>query len=371
MQGIKFPKIEGLSSRQAHVDLPENTYERELGREGFYGPAAHMYHRHPPTSWSSIEGCLRPRAFDTKKLDIDVRSPWDAVALFKNSNLEIRCLRMRRSMDHLVRNADGDELVFVHAGAGDLFCDYGHMSFSEGDYIVLPRGTCWRISVETPLTLLLIEASNDSISLPEKGMLGRHAIFDPAVLVTPVMDAGFQAQQDDNDWRVVVKRRGQLSTITYPFNPLDAVGWHGTLSPVRMNWRDICPVMSHRYHLPPSVHTTFISTRFAVCTFVPRPSESAPEALNVPFFHSNDDYDELIFYHQGQFFSRDHIYPGMITLHPSGIPHGPHPRALANAARLKGRQIDEVAVMIDTRDAMEVLQQAQQLEWEGYVDSWK
>jgi homogentisate 1,2-dioxygenase len=129
--------------------------------------------------------------------------------------------------------------------------------------------------------------------------------------------------------------------------------------------------MSHRYHVPPSAHTTFAASRFVVCTFVPRPFESDPHALNVPFFHSNDDYDELIFYHAGQFFSRDHIYPGMMTLHPGGIPHGPHPKALQNAEKKRGTMTDEVAVMIDTRDTLEISEEARAIEWAGYVDSWK
>ena len=371
MHWLSFPKVEGKASRQAHADLPADTYERELGKEGFYGPATQMHHLHPPTSWASVEGPLRPHAFDTKKLQPTGESPWDACMLFRNESTQIRLMRIENDMDHLARNADGDELIFVHQGMGELFCDYGHLSFGEGDYIMLPRGTLWRMTAKEPVSALLIEATNDSYRLPEKGLVSGQAIFDPAILDTPAIDQDFMKQQDESVWRVVVKRRNHLSTITYPFNPLDAVGWHGTLMPVRLNWRDIRPLMSHRYHVPPSAHTTFASSRFVVCTFVPRPFESDPNVLNVPFFHSNDDYDELIFYHYGQFFSRDHIYPGMMTLHPSGIPHGPHPKALKNAHKKRGEMTDEVAVMIDTRDALEISEDALAIEWTDYVDSWK
>jgi enoyl-CoA hydratase/carnithine racemase len=163
--------------------------------------------------------------------------------------------------------------------------------------------------------------------MPEKGIVGPHAIFDPGMLDVPLMDAQFRAQQTDDPWRVVVKRVGALSTIEYPFNPLDAVGWHGDLCVVRINVRDIRPLMSHRFHLPPSAHTTFVGRNFIVCTFVPRPIESDPGALKVPFYHNNDDYDEVIFYHRGEFFSRDNIKPGMVTFHPCGFTHGPHPKA--------------------------------------------
>ncbi len=368
---ISLPRSEGQSSRQAHADLPANSYERELGKEGFFGPATHMYHRHPPTGWSHVAGACLPRAFDTKKLDAEGASPWNAVALVGNVRTRVRFWHCTQSMDHLARNADGDELLFVHQGSGDLYCDYGHLAFRDGDYIVLPRGTMWRREISEATSLLLIEASNSSYKLPEKGILGDHAIFDPAILDVPAMDKAFRDQQSDEEWRVSVKRRGELGTITYPFNPLDAVGWHGTLAPVRLNWRDIRPIMSHRYQVPPSVHTTFVAERFVVCTFVPRPIESDPGALKVPFFHNNDDYDEVIFYHRGEFFSRDNIHPGMMTVHPAGITHGPHPKALATGEKAARAETDEVAVMIDTRDALEVAAPLAFAEWKGYVDSWK
>ncbi|MDX1431774.1 MAG: homogentisate 1,2-dioxygenase [Gammaproteobacteria bacterium] len=368
---ISFPKSAGETSRQAHADLPAGTFERELGKEGFYGPATQMYHRHPPTGWVDVEGPLRPRAFDTNHVEAGRRSPWDAAPLAGNAHTQLRLWRAGASMDHLVRNADGDDLLFVHEGSGSLFCDYGRLEFRDGDYLLLPRGTLWRIDVGEPATLLLIEASNASYRLPDKGIVGEHAVFDAAVLETPAIDEAFAAQQGEDEWRVVVKRRGALSTITYPFNPLDAVGWHGTLAPVRLNWRDIRPLMSHRYHVPPSAHTTFVAPRFVVCTFCPRPMESDPKALKVPFFHNNDDYDEVIFYHRGEFFSRDNIHPGMLTLHPSGITHGPHPKALAAAGKAPRTETDEVAVMIDTRDALDVSEVLTGAEWHGYVDSWQ
>lgn len=368
---ITHPKVEGKASRQAHCDLPEGTYERELGKEGFFGPASHMYHPRPPTGWTSFEGPLQPRAFDSTKLDDSGNSPWNAAELLHNVHTRIRMWHTPGSMEQLVRNSDGDELLFIHSGSGDLFCDYGHMAFRDGDYIMLPRGTMWRLQSEGPLEVLLIEATNSSYMLPDKGLVGPHAIFDPAMLETPAIDEAFEAQKDDNEWQVVVKRRNRLSTITYPFNPLDAVGWHGDLMPVKINWRDIRPLMSHRYHLPPSAHTTFVANRFVVCTFVPRPFESDPDALKVPFFHNNDDFDELLFYHAGNFFSRDNIHPGMMTLHPCGFTHGPHPKALKNAFEPKSDATEEVAVMVDARDALDVTDTAEGIEWKGYVDSWK
>jgi len=369
---ISFPRVEGVASRQAHADLPDGTFEREMGKEGFFGPATQFYHRHPPTGWTSWEGPLRPRAFDLTRINAVAASPWEADAVLSNGNLRFRQWRTEGAMDHLVRNGDGDELIFVHEGAGDLFCDFGHLRFRDGDYIVLPRGTMWRIECETPVTALLIEATNDSYRLPEKGILGAHAIFDPAMLDLPAIDDEFKAQQaEPGEWHVHIKRRNELSTATYPYNPLDAIGWKGDLAPVRINWRDLRPVMSHRYHIPPSVHTTFLSSRFVVCTFVPRPFESDPHALKVPFFHNNDDFDEVIFYHRGNFFSRDNIHPGMVTLHPCGFPHGPHPKALKGMLTPKKGETDEVAVMLDSRDALDIAHLPEGVEFKAYADSWR
>jgi len=368
---IQFPRVEGKASRQAHCDLPEGTYEREFGRDGFFGPVSHLYHAHPPTSWTSWEGEHRPRAFDLVKMDKPINSPWQAQPIMHNATMRFRFWRTQGAMDHLVTNGDGDELLFVHAGSGDLYCDFGHLAFREGDYIILPRGSCWRVECDGAAAFLLIEATNEGYRLPDKGMLGEQAIFDPAMLDVPAINDKFKAQQNDTPWKVLVKRHNRFSTVTFPHSPLDAIGWHGTNLPVRINWRDIRPIMSHRYHLPPSVHTTFLAGRFVVCTFVPRPFESDPGALKVPFYHSNNDFDEIIFYHKGEFFSRDNIHPGMVTLHPSGFAHGPHPGALKGAFTPVKKETDEVAVMIDTRDAVEISTEAQSVEWKEYVNSWK
>jgi homogentisate 1,2-dioxygenase len=366
---ISLPRSEGETSRQAHADLPKGSFERELGKEGFFGPATHMYHRHPPTGWTAWEGPLKPRAFDLSKL-VQTASPWQAPLVLGNAHAKLRYWHLPKAMDFLVRNADGDELIFIHSGAGDLYCDYGHLAVRVGDYIVLPRGTMWRLDCSEPIQALLIEATGGSYRLPEKGLVGRHAIFDPAVLDMPRIDDAFRAQQTESEWRVQIKRRDKISTVTYPFNPLDALGWHGDLTPVRLNVADIRPLMSHRYHLPPSAHTTFVADRFVVCTFVPRPFESDPGALKVPFFHNNDDFDEVIFYHAGDFFSRDNIKPGMMTFHPCGFTHGPHPKALAGMLQPKKTATDEYAVMLDARDALEVGPLSDGVEFTGYVDSW-
>ncbi|WP_113905959.1 homogentisate 1,2-dioxygenase [Aliidiomarina celeris] len=370
---ISFPKQVGAASRQAHADFPEEAiYEREAGRSGFFGPATHFHHTHAPTGWNDWEGPLRPRAFNFHQLGgLDTVSPWLAPNLLYNAHCKFRLWHLSEPMKKLARNADGDDLLFVHEGGGELFCDYGHLTLRDGDYVVIPRSTNWRLEPSSPMQLVMIEATNGSYQLPDKGLVGNHAIFDPACLDVPEINDAFKAQYSEDTWQVEVKRHGEVSVVTFPYNPLDAVGWHGDLAPVRVNWRDFRPLMSHRYHLPPSAHTTFVAERFVVCTFVPRPIESDPGALKVPFYHNNDDYDEVLFYHAGDFFSRDNIDRGMVTFHPAGFTHGPHPKAFQAGREYKKKFTDEVAVMLDTRDSLTVGEVANGVENPDYVMSWQ
>ncbi len=368
---FNFYKKQGQVAKQAHIGFPKDSYEREMGKEGFFGPVTHFYHSNKHTGWTDFQGDNRPRAFDTNLFGSYQGTPWDAHVLMKNNSVKIRMLKLDSSMNHLVRNADGDDLLFFHQGTADLYCDFGHMVVKEGDYLMLPKGTMWRLETSNPCEILMVESTNGHYQLPDKGLLGPNAIVDAAVYRTPEINDAFKAQYSAEDWTVQVKRLQKISTINYPFNPLDAIGWQGDLMPVALNWRDISPVMSHRFHVPPSAHTTFLGNRFVICTFVPRLFETDPEALKVPFYHNNDDYDEVLFYHSGNFFSRDNIHPGMITLHPTGFTHGPHPKAMNNAFTQKNTMTEEVAVMIDTRDPLEVCEPAEQIEWPEYVNSWQ
>ena len=369
---IETFKQEGKVARQAHYDLPDGTYEREVGKEGFFGPVAHFYHKNPPTNWSDFEGGLQPRAFDTNLYkDVD-NSPYKSPVIMHNSSIKIRLFKINETMNHLVSNADGDEMLFIHNGSADVYCDYGHIKLVEGDYFMLPRCTKWRLEVSELCEILMIECTNSHYQFPDKGLLGPNAIVDPAVLDVPSINTKFLEQQNDEEqWSCLIKHNNKMSCQVFPFNPLDAVGWRGNLMPIRLNWRDISPLMSHRYHVPPSAHTTFMGNRFLICTFVPRLFETAEKALKIPFFHNNDDYDEVLFYHRGNFFSRDNIHPGMVTHHPQGFTHGPHPGALKKAFVQENSMTDEVAVMIDTRDTLHITKEFEQVEWTDYVHSWK
>ncbi len=374
MQGV--PQwVRGVTSRQAHVGLPAGTVEEEHGRSGFYGPASHLYRLHPPTDWVAVEGPAAHRALDTGRLT-GADELWPTL-LLGNHQVSIAFHRYSSGRAEFLRDADGDVCYFVHAGSGTLATEYGPLTYTEGDYLIVPRGTTYRFEPTAPTDLLVIEAYESRFALPDRGLLGRHALFDPAVVEVPepapIDEAG--------EFVVVVKRSGQDTRVTYAFHPLDVVGWKGDVAPMRLNVSDFRPVVSPRYHLPPSAHTTWVADGFVVCTFAPRPMEEDPEALRLPFFHRNIDYDEVIFYHRGEFFSRAGIAEGMLTWHPFGLHHGPQPgarerdaaaaAAAADAGSAERRMATEYAVMIDARHPLVPGEAAKDVEVEGYAMSWR
>lgn len=363
-----YPLNKGLTTKQAHVALPPGTYEDEHGRDGFYGPVSHLYRTHAPTAWTRIEGPLKPRAFDCTKMEsptTDVSRLLQRVPMLYNDEVVMHFARPVEPMPFYFRNADGDELYFIHKGYGIMETDFGPLRFEPGDYIVIPRGTTYRVLPETNDNAFLIIESFSRLQQPDRGLLGQHALYDPAIVKTPEP----QPILEETEWNVCIKRLNEITTVVYPFNPMDTVGWKGDLTVWQLNIRDFRPVMSHRAHLAPSVHTTFQGKGFVVCSFVPRPLESDPEAVRVPFYHRNIDYDEVIFYHAGNFFSRHGIDAGMVTFHPQGIHHGPHPQAVEGS--LKKSETDEYAVMLDATMPLRMTPEAQAAEWQEYYLSWQ
>ena len=360
----------GLAPNQAHVGIPEGLCEEEHGRRGFGGPASHLYRQHPPTGWIRIEGPLRPRAFSCVDLPTpDQRSAHTRpVELLRSPDVRVSLSRRAETMPYFVRNADGDELYFVHSGTGRVETDYGLLTYEPGDYLVVPKGTTYRIVVESTPTLFLIMESPEPIEIPDRGLLGRHALFDRGVLTAPEPSPGAPDGESRQEWEVWIKRQGDYTRVVYPFYPMDVVGWKGDLWAAKLNVRDFRPVTSPRYHLPPTVHATFQAGGLLVSTFAPRPLESDPQALKVPFYHRNMDYDEVLFYHRGDFFSRAGIQAGALTLHPQGIHHGPHPQAV-EASKTK-TQTDEVAVMIESSRPFTVLPEFEPAELKDYAMSW-
>jgi homogentisate 1,2-dioxygenase len=362
-----YPLKKGITTKQAHVGLPAGTFEEEHGRKGFFGKSAHLYHTHPPTSWIRFEGKLRPHCIDCNKLRPTDQSDANGapIAFMGNNDVKLYVSRRSEPMPFYFRNADGDELYFVHRGEGIIETDFGPITFTKGDYINIPRAVTYRVIPKSKDNFFLIIQGRGEFEQPDKGLLGQHALYDPGVIVTPdpspILD-------DNREWEVRIKVEDEYSSLWYPFNPMDVVGWKGDLVVWKISIKDIRPVMSHRVHLPPSAHSTFVTKGAIVCSFVPRPLEEDADALKVPFFHRNTDYDEFIFYHDGSFFSRDNIVPGMCTLHPRGIHHGPHPKALKNQA--SKTHTDEYAVMLDGLNPINVLPAGESAEWKEYWASW-
>lgn len=387
-----FPLRQGRHTRQAHVDLPEGTFEEEHARQGFFGRTTHLYRLHPVTDWTRIEGPLRPHSYDLNGLRAadgaeagtpalaprteaeeairsSMRGSTEAtfapICLLHNHDVALHWVAPA-AMDFFYRNADGDDVYYIHAGAGKLETTFGAIHYATGDYLVIPRGTTYRFLPSGGDQRYLLIESFSEVTIPDRNQLGPNAIFDPAMVDTPELEP---YDATPREWAVHIKRENAITKVYYPFNPLDVVGWKGDLTVWRINVKDIRPVLSARYHLPPSAHSTFIAQNFVICSFLPRPFEEEEGAMRVPFFHSNIDYDEVLFYSAGHFFSRDGIGAGMMTWHPQGIHHGPHPKAIP-LSRTKDRT-DEVAVMVDTYRPLKATPAAELVENMNYWASWK
>jgi homogentisate 1,2-dioxygenase len=364
-----IPYTQGNVPKQAHVGIPEGLCEEEFGRKGFFGRYAHLYRSEAPVAWNRIEGDLKPQAFDLNKWPQDKKKfPLERFSVLYNSDVNIQFSYLDKDPEYYFRNADCDEVVFVHHGQGNFYCDFGKLEYNCGDYLVIPRGTVYKFVPNKPSNFLIIESASE-ITLPDKGMLGQHALFDPAVLEIPQLDYPETPKKTD-EYKLTIKHRNKYTNVYYPHCPLNTIAWKGTLTVWKLNVADIRPVSSDRYHLPPSAHTTFLGNNFVICSFLPRPLENGdPTTLKVPFYHSNIDYDEVLFYHSGDFFSRSGIKQGMLTFHPQGIHHGPHKNAIERSKTLE--RTDEVAIMIDTRYPLTKSQDTQQIEITNYWESWK
>lgn len=357
-------KASGIHTKQAHVKIPENLYEEEHGRKGFFGRVSHLYHKNKPTDWVKIEGQLKPRNLPPLFHEKDLNNRF--VKFLYNKDLEVYLGTLSENPKSFFRNADFDEMYFIHEGEGRIETIYGHIPFSKGDYIIIPRGTTYKTFIKTPVKALKVE-SNSEFEDPSRGILGPNALYDQTAKFIP--EAALGSEQDLLEYHIDIKHHGEITRVTYPFNPLDALGWKGSLYAWKISIYDYCPINSHRYHIPPSGHTMFVAKDFVVCSFVARPLEHTSEGvLKVPFFHSNIDYDEILFYHQGNFFSRDNIDAGAITFHPQGIHHGPHPKAFKNANN--NEFTDEFAVMIDTRNPLKMTPEFEKFENKDYWKSW-
>ncbi len=273
-------------------------------------------------------------------------------------------------MEFFYRNSQGDELLFIHEGQGTLETTFGVLPYHEGDYLVIPRGTTWRMVSSTPeQRMLVVEAFGHAIQPPKRyrnefGQLLEHSPYCERDLRPPTE---LPLHEEHGEFDVRIKVNDELMTYTYDFHPLDVIGWDGFLYPYAFNIGDFEPITG-RVHQPPPVHQTFEGPGFVVCSFCPRKLDYHPLSIPVPYNHSNIDSDEVIYYVSGDFGSRKGIEIGSFTLHPRGIPHGPHPGTVEKS--LGAERTEELAVMVDTFRPLKLAAEAESLDDPQYPFSW-
>jgi homogentisate 1,2-dioxygenase len=290
--------------------------------------------------------------------------------LMYNSDCVISVVRPTEPMNYFYRNAQGDELLFVHEGQGTLETTFGVLPYSEGDYLVIPRGTTWRLQASGDgQRLLVVEAYGGAIQPPKRyrnqfGQLLEHSPYCERDLRPPTE---LPVHDERGEFDVRVRVNDEVMTYTYDFHPLDVVGWDGFLYPYAFSIHDFEPITG-RVHQPPPVHQTFEGPNFVVCSFCPRKLDYHPEAVPVPYNHSNIDSDEMIYYVSGNFSSRKGVEISSITLHPRGIPHGPHPGTVEKS--LGAENTEELAVMVDTFRPLKLGRAAEAMDDPQYPFSW-
>ncbi|MDQ0197789.1 homogentisate 1,2-dioxygenase [Neobacillus ginsengisoli] len=356
--------------------------EQVMGTRGFSGTQSILYHQFLPTEVvkSELVGSYLPeyekqqslkhRHFFTSK----ILKIGDAIKareyLLGNQDLLIGTANVTEAMQSFYRNGDGDELLFIHCGSGKLETMYGTISYRSGDYLIIPIGTIYRlIPNENEVTKLLFVESFSQITTPrryrnEYGQLLEHSPFCERDFRGPETLVTFNQK---GEHEVLTKSRGFIHSHIIGHHPLDVVGWDGYLYPWAFNIEDFEPITG-RVHQPPPVHQTFEGNNFVVCSFVPRLYDYHPESIPAPYYHSNVNSDELLYYVKGNFMSRKGIQEGSITLHPSGIPHGPHPGKIE--ASIGKKETLELAVMIDTFHPLRAVKEAGRLEDPAYMYSW-
>ena len=355
--------------------------EQVMGTKGFSGVEAILYHHYPPTAIAQVEdlgpatipleeaGALRHRHFKTAGLVAGGDVVTGRQYMLANSDVAIAVARPTEEQRYFYRNGQGDELLFVHEGEGKLETSFGLLPYRRGDYLYIPIGCTYRlVSSGGPTRLLVIETTGE-ITTPRRyrndhGQLLEHAPFCERDIRVPLE---LEPHDERGAFEVHVRARGRLTKHVLDHHPLDVVGWDGYLYPFALNIEDFEPITG-RIHQPPPVHQTFQADSFVVCSFVPRMYDYHPQSIPAPYNHSNVESDEVLYYVEGNFMSRRGIEEASITLHPAGMPHGPHP-GTAEASIGKERT-EELAVMVDTFRPLYTAQSALRYEDPRYTYSW-
>ena len=356
--------------------------EQLFSTEGFSDDYALLYHCYPPTMITKTdepidvspkvaeEKMLKHRSLEGFKVKPEADYLQSRKAVLVNNDCHIVLAAPQKSMtDYFYKNADADEMIFVHEGSGKVKTQYGELPFSYGDYIILPRGTIYQIEFNDENNRLFIVESFTPLRFPKRymsrfGQLMEHSPFCERDIRTP---QDLKTYDEQGDFLIKTKKKGILYGLHYGTHPFDVIGWDGCCYPYIFSIHDFEPITG-RVHQPPPVHQTFETNAFVVCSFVPRMYDYHPEGIPAPYNHSNIDSDEVLYYVAGEFMSRKHVTRGMITLHPAGIPHGPHPGAVEKS--IGAKETAELAVMVDTFRPLQLTVEALEIENEGYVMSW-
>lgn len=359
-------------------------YHEELfGTEGFAGISSLVYHLYPPTIVKemgtpfsvrpevAVEDNLQNRSylgFEATPEDDYIKS---RKVLFVNGDMHIGIAAPRLSTtDYFFKNADADEMLFIHKGSGVFKSMYGKIDFEYGDYIIIPRGTTYQLEFKTTENKILFVESFSPIETPARyrnqyGQFLEHSPFCERDFKLPY---DLETHDERGDFKIMIKKRGLIYPYIYETHPFDVVGYDGCSYPYAISIHDFEPITG-RVHMPPPIHQQFQARNFVICSFVPRLYDYHPDAIPAPYHHSNIDSDELLYYVDGDFMSRNNIKQGQITLHTGGLPHGPHPGAIERSIGKK--ETNELAVMIDPFNPVQITKEALSIEIKEYYKSWQ
>ena len=375
----KFP-----AKRHTTFEKPEGGYyyEQLFGTEGFHGFASLLYHVHRPTQVRSVSKPvdLTPIAAIDKNISSQMLRGFEVspkedflesrtIVLF-NNDLNIALAAPKKSLrTYFYKNADADEVIFIHKGSGKLRTFLGNINFEYGDYLVIPRGIIYQIDFDTEDNRLFIVESFSPVVTPKRyrndfGQLLEHSPFCERDLKMPTELETFD---EKGDFLIKIKKENVLHELVYATHPFDVVGWDGFNFPYAFSIHNFEPITG-RVHQPPPVHQTFEAHNYVICSFVPRLYDYHPQSIPAPYNHSNIDSDEVLYYVDGDFMSRNHVEKGYISLHPGGIPHGPHPGAMERSIGQK--ETAELAVMVDTFKPLKITQAAVDIADKDYLTSW-
>jgi len=377
---------QGLIPSKRHTVFRNNNselfHEELVGTEGFSGDSSLVYHTYPPTMvkelgkphWvrpeAAIEDNLKALSFGGYDVEPENDYLQSRKVFFFNDDLQVGIAAPISSMDsYFYKNADSDEILFIHKGSGKCKTMYGTINFDYGDYLIIPRGTIYQLQFDSSENKILFIDSHSPVRIPKRyrndsGQLLENSPFCERDLKLPY---GLETHTEKGDFKVMIKKRGLIYPYTYATHPFDLVGWDGYNYPYAFSIFNFEPITG-RIHMPPPIHQQFEARNFVVCSFVPRLYDYHPEAIPAPYHHSNIDSDEILYYVDGDFMSRNNIKQGQFTLHPAGIPHGPHPGAIERSIGKK--ETKELAVMIDPFNPVKITNEAMKYEVKDYYKSW-